>query len=369
MTEVRAGESYRVELPDFEGPLDLLLHLCKTHEIDIVKLPIAFVTEKYLEYLDVMQTLSVDVAADYLVMAATLAYLKSRELVPAPEPMETTDEEGGEEVLDPREELIRRLLEYQKYKNAAALLGERPIEGRNIFARGMELEGDNAPAPLADHSVWKLIEAFGRLLEKAGPKVTHEVKFDRVSIGSRINQLIDRLELQRGAMRFDELFDLKLSEAELRSQLVVTLLAILELARLKVVRVLASDQDETLIIAQVEGAQLDEARRARVTSDDESVLTEGEDEPQADEAGQAPEVAAIPAAEEEPVAPVVVTEPDIVVEAAAVTEPPVVVGAAVVDAPVVVEPDEGVVAPEPAIDVASASDQADPASQENHEET
>jgi len=91
MTELRAGESYRVELPDFEGPLDLLLHLCKTHEIDIVKLPIAFVTEKYLEYLDVMQTLSVDVAADYLVMAATLAYLKSRELVPAPEPLETTD--------------------------------------------------------------------------------------------------------------------------------------------------------------------------------------------------------------------------------------------------------------------------------------
>jgi len=111
-------ESYRVALPEFEGPLDLLLHLCKTNEIDIVNIPIAFITERYLEYLDVMQSLSVDLAADYLVMAATLAYLKSRELVPSPEPIEV-DEETGQEVLDPREELIRRLLEYRKYKDAA----------------------------------------------------------------------------------------------------------------------------------------------------------------------------------------------------------------------------------------------------------
>ena len=278
MTEVRAGDSYRVELPEFEGPLDLLLHLCKTHEIDIVRLPISFVTEKYLEYLDVMQTLSVDVAADYLVMAATLAYLKSRELVPAPEPLEATEDEGGEEVLDPREELIRRLLEYQKYKNAAALLGERPIEGRNIFGRGMEVEGDAAPTPLGDHSVWKLIEAFGRLLEKAGPKVNHEVAFDRVSIGARINQLIDKLELKHGAMRFEDLFDVSLSEPELRGQLVVTLLAILELARLKVLRVIASEEDGTLFIAQVEGAALEEARRAKITSDSESIEAQAAEE-------------------------------------------------------------------------------------------
>src|SRR6185312_1812165 len=116
-----AGNAYRVTLPEFEGPLDLLLHLCKTHELEIVNIPIAFITQKYLEYLDVMQSLSVDVAADYLVMAATLAYLKSRELVPAPEPLVVEGEEG-EEVLDPREELIRRLLEYRKYKDAAAQL-------------------------------------------------------------------------------------------------------------------------------------------------------------------------------------------------------------------------------------------------------
>jgi len=277
MTEVRADESYRVALPEFEGPLDLLLHLCKTHEIEIVNIPIAFITEKYLEYLDVMQSLPVDVAADYLVMAATLAYLKSRELVPTPEAPEAAEEEGAEEVLDPREELIRRLLEYQKYKNAAALLGERPIEGRNIFGRGMEIEGEGGPAPLADHSAWKLIEAFGKLLEKAGPKVTHNVIFDRVSISSRINQVIDRLELRGGALRFDELFDLSLPEVELRSQLVVTLLAMLELARLRVVRVLASDDEQTLIIAQVEGAALEKARRAKLSSDTESVAASEEE--------------------------------------------------------------------------------------------
>jgi len=283
MTEVRADESYRVALPEFEGPLDLLLHLCKTHEIEIVNIPIAFITEKYLEYLDVMQSLPVDVAADYLVMAATLAYLKSRELVPTPEAPEAAEEEGEEEVLDPREELIRRLLEYQKYKNAAALLGERPIEGRNIFGRGMEIEGEGGLAPLADHSAWKLIEAFGKLLEKAGPKVTHNVIFDRVSISSRINQVIDRLEQKGGALRFDELFDLTLSEPELRSQLVVTLLAMLELARLRVVRVLASEDQETLVIAQVEGAALDKARRAKLSSDSESVADGEEAEEAFDE--------------------------------------------------------------------------------------
>lgn len=270
MIDEASNPSYRVALPEFEGPLDLLLHLCKTHEIDIVNIPIAFITEKYLEYLDVMQSLSVDLAADYLVMAATLAYLKARELVPTPEAIEV-DEETGEEVLDPREELIRRLLEYRKYKDAAEQLGGRPIEGRNVFGRGMPIAGDSAPTPFGDHSVWKLIEAFGKLLEKAGPRVTHEVLFDRVSISSRINQIIDRLEQGAGAFRFDALFDVATPEPELRSQLVVTLLAILELARLKVVRVVASDDQETLFIAQVEGAALQEARRAKVTSDEEAL--------------------------------------------------------------------------------------------------
>ena len=109
MSADATNAGYRVALPEFEGPLDLLLHLCKTHELDIVNIPIAFITQKYLEYLEVMQTMSVDVAADYLVMAATLAYLKSRELVPVPEPLDVAGEEPEAE-LDPREELIGILM-------------------------------------------------------------------------------------------------------------------------------------------------------------------------------------------------------------------------------------------------------------------
>jgi segregation and condensation protein A len=258
---------YRVALPEFEGPLDLLLHLCKTHEIAVVDLPIAFITEKYLEYLERMQSMPVDIAADYLVMAATLAYLKSRELVPSPEPLEVLPGEE-EEVLDPREELIRRLLEYQKYKDAAERLGAQPVEGRNVFLRGAPLEAaTEGSAPLADHSVWKLIEAFGKILEKTGnKKLTHEVTVDNQSIGDRVNQLVDRLEAAGGSMRFEALFDLDKPEPELRRQVVVTLLAVLEMARLKVIRVLQAPDAGELFITRVEGATLDSARRLQITS-------------------------------------------------------------------------------------------------------
>ncbi len=277
--------SYRIALPEFEGPLDLLLHLCKTHELDIVNIPIAFVTEKYLEELERMQSYSVDVAADYLVMAATLAYLKSRELVPTPEPLEMTGEDGEPE-LDPRQELIRRLLEYQKYKDAAEQLSGRPIEGRTVFARGVPIEADGGERPFADQSVWKLIAAFGRLLEKSGGAHVHDVVVDRISIGDRINQLVDRLEGQGGSFRFDSCFDLTLPEVELRNQIVVTLLAILELARLKVIRVLQAEgdgaSDETLFIAQVAGASMEAARRVAVTSADGEASVADEPEPAAE---------------------------------------------------------------------------------------
>ncbi|HVV50369.1 MAG TPA: segregation/condensation protein A [Polyangia bacterium] len=261
-----AGATYRVALPEFEGPLDLLLHLCKTHEIDIVHIPIAFITEKYLEYLDLMQSMPFDVAADYLVMAATLAYLKSRELVPTPEPLEVAGEEEGE-VLDPREELIRRLLEYQKYKDAAERLGGRPIEGRTVFGRGAPLANDAPDAPFAEHSVWKLIEAFGRILEKAGgPKAIHEVTVERLSIGERMTQLIDRLETGGGSFQLETCFDFSLPEPELRSQVVVTLMAILEMAKLKVMRVLQSEDGETLFITQAAGVSIEDVRRAAATA-------------------------------------------------------------------------------------------------------
>jgi len=245
-----------------------------------------------------MQSMSVDVAADYLVMAATLAYLKSRELVPTPEPLDTTGEDGGPE-LDPREELIRRLLEYQKYKNAAEQLGGRPIEGRTVFGRGVPIDKDDPSGrPFGDHSVWKLIEAFGKILEKAGKgATTHNVVVDRMSIGERIGQLADRLREGGGSFRFDACFDLTLPEVELRHQVVVTLLAILELARLKAVRVLQSPTDDTLFITRVSEEAVEKARHITVTS----AVEIGAEAAEAPDAESATEPAEATAAEATPV--------------------------------------------------------------------
>jgi segregation and condensation protein A len=272
------SNAYRVALPEFEGPLDLLLHLCKTHEIDIVNIPIAFVTEKYLEYLDLMQSMPFDVAADYLVMAATLAYLKSRELVPMPEPLDVAGDDEGE-ALDPREELIRRLLEYQKYKDAAEKLGGRPIEGRTVFGRGAPMAAEGMESLLGEQSVWKLIEAFGKILEKTGRALTHDVVVDRLSIGDRMRQLIDKMDVGGGSFQFDACFDLSLPEGELRHQVVVTLLAILEMARLKLVRVLQVTGEETLFITQSAGVSLEAARQIATSSaPSEDPLEEKNDE-------------------------------------------------------------------------------------------
>ncbi|MCG5055845.1 MAG: segregation/condensation protein A [Myxococcales bacterium] len=270
--EIPDNLTYRVVLPEFEGPLDLLLFLCKSHEIDILDIPIAFVTEKYLEYLDLMQSLSVEVAAEYLVMAATLAYLKSRELVPAPEPLDVQADDA-EESGDPKEELIRRLLEYQKYKDAAEQLGNRPIEGKNVFGRGMPVSIEKGPEVLAEHSPWKLIEHFADLLKDAPVEHTHDVVIDRMSVAQRINQLIDKLEAGEGSFRFDSIIDFTLPLVELRHQVVVTLLAVLELAKLKAIRVLQDPVSETFFVARASSTSDEVLRRARqlsTTSDGEA---------------------------------------------------------------------------------------------------
>src|ERR1044071_4266453 len=131
----RPGSSaYRVELPVFEGPLDLLLHLIEEHELDIFDIPIAFVATKFVETITLMHELNIDVASEYLVMAATLAHIKSKQLLPV---VPTDQDDEAEPELDPRAELVRRLLEYQKYKNVAEQLAGAPVLGRDVFLRGV----------------------------------------------------------------------------------------------------------------------------------------------------------------------------------------------------------------------------------------
>lgn len=218
----------RVQVPGFEGPLDLLLHLIQEHELDILDIPIGFITERYLEYLELMQELNIDVASEYLVMAATLAHIKSRILLPSAPPDEE-DAEGDE--LDPRAELIRRLLEYQKYKLAAAELSGRRVLGRDVFGRVAAPDEAAGLAPLASGSSFQLLEAFRRVLARAKTVVDHEIELDRLSINERINQLVDLLR-PRGRMPFEELF----SGQRTRPELIVTFLALLELTRLRMTR-------------------------------------------------------------------------------------------------------------------------------------
>jgi segregation and condensation protein A len=253
---------YQVALDVFEGPLDLLLHLVKKHELSILDIPISFVTEKYLEYLDAMAALDIDVAGEYLLMAATLCHIKSRELLPTPEPLEDEDVEageGGDIEVDPRADLIRRLLEYQKYKEAAQTLGQQPVVGRNVWSRGAAVEdsvGDgvdpDAIAPLAPFAVQKLIEAFDRVMQQAKLKVSHDVLIDRLSVSQKIAELTDRLEAE-GRFTFSSMFSflrdsVPRAAAEVRHEAVVTFLALLEMAKLRLIALSQPAGDDEIII-------------------------------------------------------------------------------------------------------------------------
>lgn len=230
------GAAYSVSLPAFEGPLDLLLHLCQKHELNILDIPIGFVTEKYLEYLAVMQLLDLDIASEYLVMAATLAHIKSKMLLPAPPPGQEDD--VSEEEQDPREALIRRLLEYQKYKQAAADLQDRGVAGRDVFGRGMPLEVavQTGLPPLAQVPLFSLVEAFQSVLSKSQVKLSHDIVHERITLTDRINELVDILREKKRVV-FEELFDGLAS----RFDLVITFLAILEMTKLRMTRLHQAD--------------------------------------------------------------------------------------------------------------------------------
>ncbi|MDQ3367612.1 MAG: segregation/condensation protein A [Myxococcota bacterium] len=253
---------YQVALDVFEGPLDLLLHLVKKHELSILDIPISFVTEKYLEYLDTMAGLDIDVAGEYLLMAATLCHIKSRELLPSTPDVVEEDEldaADAEAELDPRADLIRRLLEYQKYKEAADQLGQQPVVGRNVWSRGAPTEDAiadgidaDAIAPLAPFPVHKLIEAFDRVMRQAKLKVAHDVVIDRLTLSQKIAELTDRLEAE-GRFTFSSMFSflrdgVERTLAEVRHEAVVTFLALLEMAKLRLIALTQPDTNEEIMI-------------------------------------------------------------------------------------------------------------------------
>lgn len=226
--------NFRLELPNFEGPLDLLLHLIQTHALDILDLPIAFITSKYVEYLGMMQRLNLDVAAEYLVMAATLAHIKSKSLLPKPPVEEADDEEDG---LDPREELIRRLLEYQKYKHVAEELSSRGLAGRDVFPRGSrEAPVAEGEPPLAPVSLFKLLDAFQAVAQRVAGDLTFEIDAERITIQERMTELLELLEAEKRVV-FTELFEGVTTTYEL----VVSFLAILEMGKMRLISIYQAD--------------------------------------------------------------------------------------------------------------------------------
>ncbi|PID39767.1 MAG: segregation/condensation protein A [Deltaproteobacteria bacterium] len=243
---------YQVQLPEFEGPLDLLLHLVKRHELPILEIPIAFVTEKYLEYLDMMRALNLDIAGEYLVMAATLAHIKSCELLPKNEHELDDEEELDEDGLDPRQALIRRLLEFQRYKDAAEQLSERPMLGRQVFPRGTPTE-EVGPKdrPLAEVGTFELLSALSAVLSRTKVKLSYEVSVDRISISDRINNLVDQLKATR-TVHFSDCFPIEGTAEQLRHEIVVTFLALLEMTRLGMLRVLQHQHDGDLYLTRTE---------------------------------------------------------------------------------------------------------------------
>jgi len=224
-------DAYKVKLESFEGPLDLLLYLIRKNEVNIYDIPIKLITEQYLAYIGLMQELNLDVAGEFLVMAATLIHMKSRTLLPRPDP---TQDDAIEE--DPREALVRRLLEHEKYKAAAELLHERETLRSAQFMRPdasvAEAAGDDYE-PELEVDLFSLLAAFRGVLERANRRPHMVLPPEQISIESRIQQLLGRLS-ETDACGFEELFE---DGDGSRAFMIVTFLSVLEMIRLKLIRV------------------------------------------------------------------------------------------------------------------------------------
>ena len=222
-------EAYPVRLINFEGPLDLLLHLIKKHEMNVYDIKISTVTQQYLEYLDLMQEMNLDVVGEFLVMAATLIHIKSRMLLPRPDPTQEDPEE------DPRDALVRRLVEHQRFKAAAELLHEKEIQRSAMWTRAdgpvAEVVG-SAPEPEIEVDLFSLMAAFRQVLERARARPRVLLPPEQIPIETRIEQLLERLS-ETEACGFEDLF----ADVQTRAGMIVTFLALLEMIRLKLVRV------------------------------------------------------------------------------------------------------------------------------------
>ena len=223
--------AYRVKLDIFEGPLDLLLYLIKKNEVDIYNIPIAIITEQYLEYLDLMKVLNLTIAGEFLVMAATLMKIKSKMLLP---PTEDTEEE--EEGVDPRAELMEHLLEYERYKEAAHQLVDRELLEKDIFTRVQgeeQLSVVDRDSMVIEVSLFDLVDALRKVIERKDLSDKFmEVTVEKISVKDKMVEILQRLK-ETQQITFQSLFD----ELSTKYEIITAFLAILELMRLRAVKV------------------------------------------------------------------------------------------------------------------------------------
>ncbi|MGD9367099.1 MAG: segregation/condensation protein A [Desulfobacteraceae bacterium] len=225
------ADDYKVKLENvFEGPMDLLIHLIRKHEVDIYDIPVALITEQYLAYLEWIKMLDIDNVGDFLVMASTLAHIKSRMLLP---------KHGmGDDEEDPRLEIVRPLAEYLRIKSAAEALANRDLLGDTIFtrkAKAKEFVDDDQE--MIQVGLFELIDAFQRVLQKVTKDHTVEIPTDEVSVKDRMNEIVDVLE-EKGSVAFADLFGDRIE----KRYMIVTFLALLELMKLNLIRVAQTTQ-------------------------------------------------------------------------------------------------------------------------------
>jgi segregation and condensation protein A len=230
--------SFEAKLQIFEGPLDLLLHLVRENEVDISDIPIATITDQYLEYLDLMRALDINVAGDFLVMASTLMHIKSKMLLPR-------TAEDGEELEDPRDEIVRPLMAYVQLKEAADELVGRDILDRDVFTRGIEQDegDDDENLHETDVSLYQLMEAFKRVIKRRYPDVVLSFNAETWSVRQKMAEIRDRLKGNKRIL-FRELF----TETASLSEMIATFLALLELVKIGFANVLQEHPDKDILL-------------------------------------------------------------------------------------------------------------------------
>ena len=229
-----SDETYQVQLDSFTGPLDLLLHLIRKQKVNIYDIPVALIAQQYMNYLNLMKTLNLSFAGEFLVMAATLLQIKSRMLLPKDE---SVDQVEGE-LEDPREELVRQLMEYEQFKEAAGRLSNHEKVWRDAYARDLMVEEtkQSEELPLEDLSLFDLLNALQGVLDRTAAQPFIDVTPDALTVQDRINTILDHLETQQ-SVTFEALFEGALS----RGLVIVTFLALLELVRMNLVRLYQGD--------------------------------------------------------------------------------------------------------------------------------